>query len=132
MKKLWIGMGVAAIGLALTAPLAVAETKVKVGLSLPTQREERWVRDKLAMEAEAKSKGIDLRVQVTDNDAAKQVAQAENLISQGIKVLILAPHDASSAAVIVAKAVKAGIKVISYDRLVLNSAESYYYVSFDN
>jgi D-xylose transport system substrate-binding protein len=132
MKKLLFGMWVAAIGFALAAPLAVAETKLKVGLSLPTQREERWVRDKLAMETEAKKKGIDLRVQVTDNDASKQMAQAENLISQGIQVLILAPHDASSAAVIVAKAVKAGIKVISYDRLVLNSPENYYYLSFDN
>jgi D-xylose transport system substrate-binding protein len=105
---------------------------VKVGLSLPTQREERWVNDKKVMEAEAKAKGIDLRVQVTDNDAAKQVAQCENLISQGVKVLILAPHDASSASVIIDKAVKAGIKVVSYDRLVTDSAHDYYYLSFDN
>ncbi|HSN92906.1 MAG TPA: hypothetical protein VLS93_16870, partial [Anaeromyxobacteraceae bacterium] len=47
-----------------TAPAA----GVKVGLSLPTQREERWVNDKKVMEAEAKARGIDLRVQVTDND----------------------------------------------------------------
>ena len=105
---------------------------VKVGLSLPTQREERWVKDKQAMEADAKKAGVDLRVQVTDNDAAKQVSQCENLISQGIKVLILAPHDASSASVIVDKANKAGIKVISYDRLVTDSPLDYYYLSFDN
>jgi len=105
---------------------------VKVGLSLPTQREERWVKDKQAMEADAKKAGVDLRVQVTDNDAAKQVAQCENLVSQGIKVLILAPHDASSASVIVDKANKAGIKVISYDRLVTDSPLDYYYLSFDN
>jgi D-xylose transport system substrate-binding protein len=105
---------------------------VKVGLSLPTQREERWVKDKQVMEAEAKKNGIDLRVQVTDNDASKQVAQCENLISQGVKVLILAPHDASSAAVIISKAAKAGIAVISYDRLVTNSPLDYHYLSFDN
>jgi len=115
----------------LAAPAARA-ADVKVGLSLPTQREERWVKDKLVMEAEAKKAGIDLRVQVTDNDASKQVAQCENLISQGVKVLILAPHDASSAAVIIDKAGKAGIKVISYDRLVTNSTLDYYYLSFDN
>lgn len=105
---------------------------VKIGLSLPTQREERWVKDRQTMEAEAKKRGVDLRIQVTDNDAAKQVAQCENLISQGIKVLILAPHDASSASVIVDKAAKAGIKVISYDRLVMDSPLDYYYLSFDN
>lgn len=106
-------------------------SKIKIGLSLPTQREERWVRDKEKMEAEAKRLGVDLRVQITDNDAAKQVAQCENLISQGIKVLILAPHDASSASVIVDKAHKAGIKVISYDRLVMN-CDVDVYISFDN
>jgi D-xylose transport system substrate-binding protein len=103
-----------------------------VGLSLPTQREERWVRDKQAMEAEARRLGLDLRVQVTDNDAARQVAQCENLISQGVRVLILAPHDASSASVIVDRAARAGIPVISYDRLVTDSPRDYYYVSFDN
>lgn len=113
-------------------PTVARPAGVAVGLSLPTQREERWVRDRKVMEAEAKEKGIDLRVQVTDNDASKQVAQCENLISQGVKVLILAPHDASSAAVIVDKATKAGIKVISYDRLVTGSPHDYLYVSFDN
>jgi len=108
------------------------QAAVKVGLSLPTQREERWVRDRKVMEEEAKKRGIDLRVQVTDNDAGKQVAQCENLISQGVKVLILAPHDASSASVIIDKAAKAGIKVISYDRLVTDSPLDYHYLSFDN
>jgi len=118
-------------GLLFAAPQARA-ADVKVGLSLPTQREERWVRDRKTMDAEAKKMNVDLRVQVTDNDASKQVAQCENLISQGVKVLILAPHDASSASVIVDKAVKAGIKVISYDRLVTDSPQDYYYLSFDN
>ncbi|HEU4382492.1 MAG TPA: substrate-binding domain-containing protein [Anaeromyxobacteraceae bacterium] len=122
----------ACAGISLFAAPRTQAAGPKVGLSLPTQREERWVKDKLTMEAEAKKRGIDLRVQVTDNDAAKQVAQCENLISQGVKILILAPHDASSASVIIDKAAKAGIKVISYDRLVTDSPLDYYYLSFDN
>lgn len=109
-----------------------AQAAVKVGLSLPTLQEERWGRDRDAMQAEAKKLGVDLRVQVSNNDAAKQVAQCENLLSQGIQVLILAPHDATSASVIIDRAVKAGVKVISYDRLVLDSPHEYYYLSFDN
>ena len=105
--------------------------KLKVGLSLPTQREERWVRDKERMQELAKQQNIALKVQISDNDAAKQIAQCENLISQGVAVLIIAPHDATSAAVIVEKAHKAGIKVISYDRLIL-SADVDMYISFDN
>lgn len=118
-------------GLLLTAQSAVAAS-IKVGLSLPTQQEERWVRDRDAMLAEAKKHGVDLRVQISNNDAAKQVAQCENLLSQGIQVLVLAPHDATSASTIIDKAVKAGVKVISYDRLVLDSPADYYYLSFDN
>jgi D-xylose transport system substrate-binding protein len=131
MKRL-ISLAAAIAASLLLLPTVATAAGLKVGLSLPTQREERWVKDKQVMEAEAKKLGIDLRVQVTDNDAGKQVAQCENLISQGIKVLILAPHDASSASVIIDKAAKAGIKVISYDRLVTESPLDYYYLSFDN
>jgi D-xylose transport system substrate-binding protein len=132
MKRLsWFAAAIAGM-LLVAAPLAARAAGIKVGLSLPTQREERWVKDKQVMEAEARRLGVDLRVQVTDNDAGKQVAQCENLISQGIKVLILAPHDASSASVIIDKAAKAGIKVVSYDRLVTDSPLDYYYLSFDN
>src|SRR3982074_2472602 len=116
--------------LVLAVAASVEAAGPKIGLSLPTQREERWVKDRQTMEAAAKKQGVDLRVQVTDNDAAKQVSQCENLISQGIKVLILAPHDASSASVIIDKADKAGVKVISYDRLVTDSPLDYYYLSF--
>ena len=123
--------GVSILPLAQCSKFSSGE-RIKIGVSLPTQREERWVRDKNTIEAVAKEKNIDLRLQVTDNDAGKQVAQCENLLSQGIKVLILAPHDASSASVIIAKAAKAGVKVISYDRLVTDSTDDYYYISFDN
>lgn len=105
--------------------------KVKIGLSLPTQREERWVRDKETMEAEAKKLGIDLEVQVSDNDSARQVSQCENLITKGIKVLIIGPHDAKAAAAIVEKAHAAGVKVVSYDRLILDSDPDVY-ITFDN
>ncbi len=123
-----------ALALALGTLIAGAPVQaepIKVGLSLPTQREERWVRDRKTMEAAAKDMGVDLRLQITDNDAGKQVAQVENLIAQGVKVLIVAPHDATSAAVMVAKAHKAGIKIVSYDRLILG-ADVDLYVSFDN
>lgn len=116
------------------APAATSEQKVekiKIGLSLPTQREERWVRDKETMEAEAKKIGIDLEVQVSDNDSAKQVSQCENLITKGVKILIVGPHDSKAAAAIVEKAHAAGVKVISYDRLILDSDVDLY-VSFDN
>jgi ABC-type xylose transport system, periplasmic component len=105
--------------------------KVKIGISLPTLQEERWVRDRDTMKQAAKDAGVEALVQVANMDASKQDNQCENLISQGIDILILAPHDATAAAAIVDKAHKAGIKVISYDRLVMGTDVDVY-MSFDN
>lgn len=113
---------------------AFAKTPVKqmrIGVSLPTQKEEHWVRDAQKMKDFAKAQNITLLLQVCDNDAARQMAQCENLLAEGIDILILAPHDATSAASIVEKAHQAGVKVISYDRLVLN-ADVDLYISVDN
>ncbi len=118
----------------LPAPAAAPDRsgrRLKVGVSLPV-REERWVKDKLTMLAEAKKRNIDLLVQISENDPAKQLAQCEGLIAQGIKVLIVAPNDATAAAAIVDRAARAGVQVISYDRLILDSPHDYYYLSFDN
>lgn len=126
---------VAAFFIAITAfgpcDAAPAAKKLRIGASLPTQRDERWVRDAQKMRESAKEQDIDLKMQISDNDAAKQMSQCENLLAQGIDILILAPHDATSAAAIVDEAHSAGIKVISYDRLVLNTKVDLY-ISFDN
>ncbi len=114
-----------------TSSSQAADKKIKIGLSLPTLQEERWVRDKATMEEAAKKAGVEIAVQVANMDAAKQDSQVENLISQGIDILVLAPHDAKAAASIVDKAHKAGIKVISYDRLVMGTDVDVY-LSFDN
>jgi len=109
-----------------------AEAKqLHIGVSLPTQRDERWVRAANAFKQLAKEKNLKLSLQVCDNDAFRQLAQCENLLVRGIDVLILAPHDASCSAAIVKKAHDIGVKVISYDRLVLY-ADVDLYISFDN
>jgi hypothetical protein len=99
-------------------PAYAAPKKIKIGVSLPTQRDERWVRDAKQMKDTAKTEGVELRMQICDNDASKQMSQCENLIAQGIDILILAPHDATSAAAIVDDAKAAGLKVMSIGSLV--------------
>lgn len=103
-----------------------------IGLSLPTQREARWVSDRITMEEYAAELGVTLLVQVADADQAQQAAQVETLLTRGIDVLILAPHDASASAALVAAAEEEGVPVISYDRLITNSADVDLYISFDN
>jgi D-xylose transport system substrate-binding protein len=105
--------------------------KLQIGFSLPTQRDERWMRDRRSMVIEAKRRGVALLGRVAASDAASQLAQCNQLIAEGIEVLILAPYDSVAAAQIVDQAVKAGVKVISYERLVMGSPHAYYYISFD-
>jgi D-xylose transport system substrate-binding protein len=134
MKRNWIYLVAIIVALSFTVPVHAAPKqgkKIKIGVSLPTQRDERWVRDAQKMKDVAKEEGVDLHMQICDNDASKQMSQCENLIAAGIDILILAPHDATSAAAIVDNAKAAGLKVISYDRLVLDSDVDLY-VSFDN
>jgi len=65
--------------------------KMKIGVSLPTLREERWVEDYNGfMDAMAKF-DVDVIIQVADNDAARQQSQVENMITQGVKALVIAP-----------------------------------------
>ncbi|MEN8907048.1 MAG: substrate-binding domain-containing protein [Clostridiales bacterium] len=104
---------------------------IVIGLSLPTQQEERWVRDKEKMEEVAKEEGVTLKTQIANQDDAKQLNQCENLISQGVDILIIAPNEAKNFTSLSEKAHKDGIKVISYDRLLLDT-EADLYVSFDN
>lgn len=120
---------VLAIGLA-ACNSGTKDGKTKIGISLPTQREIRWVLDRENFEQAGEEQGVNILVQIADNDAAKQQNQCENLISQGIKILIIAPVDGEQAKNIVEMAHEEGIKVIAYDRPILN-CDVDLYVTFD-
>jgi D-xylose transport system substrate-binding protein len=94
---------------------------VRLGFSMDTLKEERWVRDKEAVEARAKELGVELDVQVANGDDALQRNQCENLLTKGVDVLIVAPHNGEIAASIVEAAHRQNVPVISYDRLIKNS-----------
>ncbi|MGO4270817.1 substrate-binding domain-containing protein, partial [Paenibacillus sp. TAF58] len=105
--------------------------KIVIGLSMDTLQEERWQKDRDIFVEAAKKLGAEVNVQSANSDDAKQISQAENLISQGVNVLVVIPHNADASAAIVEKAHAAGIKVLSYDRLITNS-DLDVYLSFDN
>lgn len=94
---------------------------IKIGFSMDTLKEERWQRDKDLIEKRAKELGVEVNVQVANGDDNLQIKQAENLLTQGVDVLIVAPHNGEIAASIVEAAHRQGVKVISYDRLIQNS-----------
>ena len=108
-----------------------ATQKIKIGLSLATLRQERWSKERDIFTAEAEKLGAEVIVQSANSDERRQNEQAENMITQGVDVLVVVPKDSVAAAHIVQAAHAEGIKVLSYDRLILESSPDLY-ISFDN
>jgi D-xylose transport system substrate-binding protein len=108
-----------------------ADKKVKIGFSMDTLKEERWQKDRDLFVKTAEKMGAEVLVQAANGDASRQQSQAENLLTQGVDVLVVVPYNGVTAAAIVEAAHKRGKKVISYDRLIKNSDVDLY-VSFDN
>jgi len=106
--------------------------QVKIGIVLPTKDEPRWIQDQTRFQDALKEEGITAEVLFSQGDPARERANVEALITKGIKVLIICPHDASAAAVAADLANKAGVKVISYDRLIRDTKSVDYYVTFDS
>ena len=102
--------------------------KVKIGFAMDTVKEERWQRDRTAFEEHCKKMNVDCVITVADNKADKQANDVENLLTQNIDVLVIAPSNATQAASMVDKAKAQGIPVISYDRLI-NSDKLDLYIS---
>lgn len=94
---------------------------VFIGFSMDTLKEERWQRDKELAEKRAGEVGAKLDVEVANGSDTVQSQQADTMLTKGVDVLIVAPHNGEVAAAIVEKAHKQGVPVISYDRLIKNS-----------
>jgi D-xylose transport system substrate-binding protein len=107
------------------------EEKIKIGFSMDTLEEERWPKDRDLFKEAVEALGAEVVIREAKGDDALQIVQAETLISEGIDLLVIVPHNAEAVATIVNKAHSAGVKVISYDRLVKNSSVDLY-ISFDN
>lgn len=105
--------------------------QIVIGFSFGTYREERWLRDRDLFVKRAKELGAEVNVMFANSDAELQTSQAENLILQGVNVLVVLPQDAETSAKIVEMAHAEGIKVVAYDRMIRN-CDLDFYVSFDN
>ncbi len=112
-------------------PTIGGKEKIKIGFSLGTLKEERWIRDRDILMAKARELGVDIIVQNANNDDKDQLEQVKYLLQQNIDVLIIVPNDYNKASAAVGMAKKQGVPVISYDRLVLNSNVDLY-ITFDN
>lgn len=107
------------------------DSPIKIGLLLETLKEERWLRDRDLFVKKAQELGAEVEIQVAEGNDVVQLQQAENLLTKGVDVLVVVPHNGVAAASIVEAGKRQGVPVIAYDRLIMNSDVDLY-VSFDN
>ncbi|WP_372497239.1 multiple monosaccharide ABC transporter substrate-binding protein [Streptomyces muensis] len=103
-----------------------------IGIAMPTKSSERWIADGNNVVKDLESKGYKTKLVYGEDDPDQQVGQIENLITQGVKALIVAAIDNKSMNNVLQQAKDADIPVISYDRLILGTENVDYYASFDN
>ena len=102
-----------------------------VGIAMPTKSLERWNRDGAYLDEQFKAAGYNTIVTYSDNKNEQQVNDIQNMLSQGVDLLIVAAIDGNGLNTVMNDAGAAGVPVIAYDRLIMNDNSSYY-VSFDN
>jgi putative multiple sugar transport system substrate-binding protein len=136
-KKLFVLLSILVIAsmvLAACGTFAPTESSNQhaVGIVLPTKDEPRWVQDEARFKEALTAAGYDVEILFSQGDSAKEKANVVSLINKGVKVIILAPQDGDAASAAAEAARAAGVKVISYDRLIRDTDAVDFYVTFDS
>ena len=109
-----------------------ASTGKKVAVAMPTQSSERWINDGSNMKEKLEALGYEVDLQYAEDDVQAQVSQIENMIAAGADCLVIAAVDSSALVNVEAQAKEAGIPIIAYDRLLMDTDAVSYYATFDN
>ncbi len=120
---------VLALALVLSCASALA---AKVGVSMPTKDLQRWVQDGENMQKELEAAGYEVELQYASNDVPTQLNQVETMIDNKCDVIVISAIEGSSLGTALDKAAEKGVKVIAYDRLLMDNANVDYYATFDN
>lgn len=103
-----------------------------IGVSMPTQSSTRWISDGESIKSALEADGFEVDLQYAEDDIPTQVSQLEAMLTKGAKALIIAAIDGTQLTDVLQSAADKGVPVISYDRLIRDSANVNYYASFDN
>lgn len=132
MKALKLLMTAVTVGAIALSGQAFAQDKGKIGIAMPTQSSLRWISDGNELKAALESKGYTVDLQYAEDDIPNQLAQIENMVTGGVKALVIASIDGTTLSSVLQQAADQGIKVIAYDRLIRESGNVDYYTTFDN
>ncbi|MDR2185885.1 MAG: sugar-binding protein [Treponema sp.] len=102
-----------------------------IGIAMPETHVQRWVKDGNALKAEAEKRGYRAEVQWGNADQTQQNQQIQSFLTQGAKVLVVGCLSDGVGSVI-AEAARDKVAVIAYDRIIPNSADYDYYITFNN
>ena len=122
----------AALMLIAVAGTGRAQDKGTIGIAMPTKSSSRWIADGDNMVRALQAKGYKTDLQYADDDIPNQLAQIENMVTKGDKVLVIASIDGTTLSNVLQKAADKGVKIIAYDRLIKGSKNVDYYATFDN
>lgn len=104
----------------------------KVGVAMPTQSSERWIKDGENMKKQLEALGYEVDLQYAEDDIQAQTSQLETMIAQQVDCLVIASIDSEALVNVLDQAKEANIPVIAYDRLLMSTDAVSYYASFDN
>src|SRR3954447_467693 len=103
-----------------------------IGVAMPTQTSERWIADGNSVKEQLEKEGYEVNLQYAGDDIPTQSQQVDQMITQGADLLIVAAIDGTALSSQLQAAADAHIPVIAYDRLIRDSKNVDFYVSFDN
>jgi D-xylose transport system substrate-binding protein len=103
----------------------------KIGLSFSDFATERWSTEEALMRGLLEDKGYEVLTAEASHDVKLQNDQIDNMVAQGVKVIIVVAEDGDAIVTSVDKAADAGVAVIAYDRLI-KTPKIAAYISFNN
>jgi putative multiple sugar transport system substrate-binding protein len=132
LKTILLAGVVAALAAVAPGESALAQTKPTIGIAMPTKSSARWIDDGNNIVKVLKERGYGADLQYAEDDIPNQLSQVENMVTKGVKVLVIAAIDGTTLSDVLKQAKAAGITVIAYDRLIRNTPNVDYYATFDN
>jgi putative multiple sugar transport system substrate-binding protein len=128
-----IGLALSLAGLVtLASNDGAAQDKGSVGIAMPTKSSARWIDDGNNMVKALKEKGYSADLQYAEDDIPNQLSQVENMVTKGVKALVIAAIDGTTLSDVLKQAKAKGVVVIAYDRLIRDTPDVDYYATFDN
>jgi len=121
-----------AVDEAVDAAAAATSGGGRVAVAMPTQSSERWINDGANMKKQLEELGYEVDLQYAEDDVQMQVSQIENMIASGANCLVIAAIDSGALVNVEDQAKQAGIPIIAYDRLLMDTDAVSYYATFDN